>query len=211
MKLVKVAVLASDPITKAGAASLLGTRAELQVLPEDSAAQADVVLVMEEHVTDRVLARVKELGRESEHLAGPDLVIVADHFRESDLMTAIECGIVAILPRRETGGAELVAAVLAAGDGTATLPPRLQGALLGQVQRMRRDVLEPNGLTLSGLAARECDVLRLVAEGFGTEEIAAKLCYSERTVKNVLYGLMTRCGLNNRAHAVAYALRAGAI
>jgi DNA-binding NarL/FixJ family response regulator len=211
VKLVKVAVLASDPITKAGAASLLGTRAELQVLPEDSAAQADVVLVMEEHVTDRVLARVKELGRESEHLAGPDLVIVADHFRESDLMTAIECGIVAILPRRETGGAELVAAVLAAGDGTATLPPRLQGALLGQVQRMRRDVLEPNGLTLSGLAARECDVLRLVAEGFGTEEIAAKLCYSERTVKNVLYGLMTRCGLNNRAHAVAYALRAGAI
>ena len=54
-------------------------------------------------------------------------------------------------------------------------------------------------------------MLRLVAEGFGTEEIAAKLCYSERTVKNVLYGLMTRCGLNNRAHAVAYALRAGAI
>ncbi|MET7989754.1 response regulator transcription factor [Amycolatopsis sp. NPDC005232] len=211
MKLVKVAVLASDPITKAGAASLLGTRAELQVLPEDSAAQADVVLVMEEHVTDRVLSRVKELGRESEQLAGPDLVIVADHFRESDLMTAIECGVVAILPRRETGGAELVSAVLAAGDGTASLPPRLQGALLGQVQRMRRDVLEPNGLTLSGLAARECDVLRLVAEGYGTEEIATKLCYSERTVKNVLYGLMTRCGLNNRAHAVAYALRAGAI
>ncbi|MDT8911454.1 response regulator transcription factor [Amycolatopsis sp. PS_44_ISF1] len=211
MKLVEVAVLASDPITKAGAVSLLGTRPELQVLSEDSAAQADVVLVMEEHVTDRVLARVKELGRESEHLAGPELVIVADHFRESDLMTAIECGIVAILPRRETGGTELVAAVLAAGDGTATLPPRLQGALLGQVQRMRRDVLEPNGLTLSGLAARECDVLRLVAEGYGTEEIASKLCYSERTVKNVLYGLMTRCGLNNRAHAVAYALRAGAI
>ncbi|GAA3571496.1 response regulator transcription factor [Amycolatopsis ultiminotia] len=211
MKLVKVAVLASDPITRAGAASLLGTRPELRVLSEDTAAEADVVLVMEEHVTDRVLSRVKELARQSDRMAGPDLVLVADHFRESDLMTAIECGVVAILPRRETGGAELVAAVLAAGDGTATLPPRLQGALLSQVQRMRRDVLEPNGLTLSGLASRECDVLRLVAEGYGTEEIASKLCYSERTVKNVLYGLMTRCGLNNRAHAVAYALRAGAI
>ncbi|MBB4688441.1 helix-turn-helix transcriptional regulator [Amycolatopsis jiangsuensis] len=211
MKLVKVAVLASDPITRAGAVSLLGTRPEFRVLSEDTAAEADVVLVMEEHVTDRVLSRVKDLARESDRVTGPDLVIVGDHFRESDLMTAIECGVVAILPRRETGGAELVAAVLAAGDGTATLPPRLQGALLSQVQRMRRDVLEPNGLTLSGLASRECDVLRLVAEGYGTEEIASKLCYSERTVKNVLYGLMTRCGLNNRAHAVAYALRAGAI
>jgi len=96
-------------------------------------------------------------------------------------------------------------------DGSSRRSPVASLWQCAQVQRMRKDVLEPNGLTLSGLAARECDVLRLVAEGFGTEEIAAKLCYSERTVKNVLYGLMTRCGLNNRAHAVAYALRAGAI
>jgi DNA-binding NarL/FixJ family response regulator len=200
VKPVEVAVVASDPITHAGAVTLLQAHADVRV----AEGPADVLLVMEEHVTDSVLA---EIRAES----APHVVLVVEQFRETDLMTAIECGVVAILPRRETGGAELVAAVIAAGDGTANLPPRLQGALLEQVHRMRRDVLEPNGLTLSGLAARECDVLRLVAEGFGTEEIAAKLCYSERTVKNVLYGLMTRRGLNNRAHAVAYALRAGAI
>ena len=200
MKPVEVAVLASDPITHAGAVSLLDAHPEVAIAD----GTADVLLVMEEHVTDSVLAAIRAE-------AAPHVVLVIEHFRESDLMAAVEYGVVAILPRRETGGAELVAAVLAAGDGTANLPPRLQGALLAQVQRMRRDVLEPNGLTLSGLAARECDVLRLVAEGLGTEEIAAKLCYSERTVKNVLYGLMTRRGLSNRAHAVAYALRAGAI
>ena len=54
-------------------------------------------------------------------------------------------------------------------------------------------------------------MLRLLSEGCDTREVARMLSYSERTVKNVLYGLMTRCGLNNRAHAVAYALRAGAI
>jgi DNA-binding NarL/FixJ family response regulator len=211
VKLVEIAVQASDPITRAGAISLLRTRSELHVLNEGEHARADVLLVMEEHITDEVLAAMRDVARQSERPSGPDAVIIVDHFRESDLMSAIECGVVAILPRHETGGTELISAVLAAGDGTASLPPRLQGALLAQVQRMRRDVLEPNGLTLSGLASRECDVLRLVAEGFGTEEIAVKLSYSERTVKNVLYGLMTRCGLNNRAHAVAYALRAGAI
>ncbi|MEC3980601.1 response regulator transcription factor [Amycolatopsis sp. H20-H5] len=211
MKPVEVTVQASDPITRSGAISLLHTRSDLHVLSEGEHARADVLLVMEEHITDEVLATMRDLVRQSDRLAGPDVVIIVDHFRESDLMAAIECGVVAILPRHETGGAELIATVLAAGDGTASLPPRLQGALLSQVQRMRRDVLEPNGLTLSGLASRECDVLRLVAEGLGTEEIAVKLSYSERTVKNVLYGLMTRCGLNNRAHAVAYALRAGAI
>jgi DNA-binding NarL/FixJ family response regulator len=197
---VAVAVLASDPITQAGAVSLLQAHPDIRLAD----GHADVLLVMEEHITEVALA---EIRTES----ATHVVLVVEHFRESDLMSLLECGVVAILPRRETGGAELIGAVLNAGDGTANLPPRLQGALLAQVQRMQRDVLEPNGLTLSGLAARECDVLRLVAEGFGTEEIATKLCYSERTVKNVLYGLMTRCGLSNRAHAVAYALRAGAI
>jgi DNA-binding NarL/FixJ family response regulator len=50
-------------------------------------------------------------------------------------------------------------------------------------------------------------VLRLVADGYETREIASKLSYSERTVKNVLHELTSRLQLRNRAHAVAYALR----
>jgi len=49
------------------------------------------------------------------------------------------------------------------------------------------------------------------ADGFDTNEIAGKLCYSERTVKNVIYGVTHRLKLRNRSHAVAYALRAGMI
>jgi DNA-binding CsgD family transcriptional regulator len=44
-----------------------------------------------------------------------------------------------------------------------------------------------------------------------TADIAAKLSYSERTVKNVLHGLMTRYQLKNRPHLVAYAIREGHI
>lgn len=62
---------------------------------------------------------------------------------------------------------------------------------------------------LSGFSHREIDVIKLVAEGLETREIAAKLCYSERTVKSVLQGMMLRLNLRNRAHAVAYAAREG--
>ncbi|WP_256069858.1 MULTISPECIES: LuxR C-terminal-related transcriptional regulator [unclassified Streptomyces] len=41
--------------------------------------------------------------------------------------------------------------------------------------------------------------------------MAIKLSYSERTVKYILYGLMKRFSLRNRAHAVSYAIRAGII
>jgi len=51
----------------------------------------------------------------------------------------------------------------------------------------------------------------LLAEGDSTEEIAVKLEYSERTVKNVLQLLMRQHRLNNRAHAVAFAWRTGVI
>ena len=76
---------------------------------------------------------------------------------------------------------------------------------------MHRTAAGRPGAPTSGLAPREVDVLRLVAEGLDTVEIAGKLSYSERTVKNVMHGLTTRLRLRNRAHAVAYALREGYI
>ena len=52
---------------------------------------------------------------------------------------------------------------------------------------------------------------RLVADGWDTSEIAKELSYSERTIKNVFYGITARLNLRNRPHAVAYALRKGMI
>jgi DNA-binding NarL/FixJ family response regulator len=54
-------------------------------------------------------------------------------------------------------------------------------------------------------------VLRLLAEGLDTAEIAGKLAYSERTVKNILHEMLTRLGLRNRMHAVPHGLRNGLI
>jgi DNA-binding CsgD family transcriptional regulator len=63
----------------------------------------------------------------------------------------------------------------------------------------------------SGPSDRELRVLRLLSEGCDTREIAHRLCYSERTVKNVIQDVTRRFGLRNRSHAVAFALRQGLI
>jgi DNA-binding NarL/FixJ family response regulator len=72
-------------------------------------------------------------------------------------------------------------------------------------------VLAPRGLKLSGLSTRETDVLRLMAQGMEIREIAEKLSYSERTIKNSVHDVLNRFDLRNRAHAVAFALREGLI
>ncbi len=61
----------------------------------------------------------------------------------------------------------------------------------------------------SELTPREEAVLRLVARGQTTAEVAAELSYSERSVKNVIHALTERLDLRNRCHLVAHAVREG--
>ncbi|MGN6564786.1 MAG: ATP-binding protein [Thermomicrobiales bacterium] len=59
----------------------------------------------------------------------------------------------------------------------------------------------------AGLSAREVEVLRLVAAGRSNREIAAALFLSERTVHAHLRHILAKTGSDNRAAAVAFALR----
>ena len=207
MEHVRVALQAIDPLSHAGLAALLRFRNDVQVLRAAQRADADVLVAAAEKLTPDVVAQLRRAAAE----VRVPIVLVVQEVAEAELMTAVECGVVAILPRAAVTAERLAHSVRAAAAGGAVMPPKLVGELLKQVDRMQRDVLAPNGLTGSGLTAREIDVLRLMADGFDTNEIAGKLCYSERTVKNVIYGVTHRLKLRNRSHAVAYALRAGMI
>ena len=61
------------------------------------------------------------------------------------------------------------------------------------------------------MTEREHDVLALIAQGEPTREVALRLCYSERTVKNVLHDATVKLGARTRSHAVAQAVRNGLI
>jgi DNA-binding NarL/FixJ family response regulator len=130
---------------------------------------------------------------------------------DKDVVIAVEAGVVGMVRRCDATPERLVAVILAAADGEGSLPPDLLGRLLDQVGSLQRQVLQPRGITFTGLATREIEVLRLIADGCDTSEIANRLAYSERTVKNVLHDVTTRLQLRNRSHAVAYALRQGLI
>ena len=54
-------------------------------------------------------------------------------------------------------------------------------------------------------------MLRLLAEGASTRDIAERMNYSERTVKNIVHGLLVKLRGRTRAQAVAVAARRGVI
>lgn len=198
-------VAAPDPLSREGAASLLRHRPEIE-MREDSG-PGTVALLVEDALDEDALTRVRRLVRGE----GTRAVLVTATLRENELLDVIGCGVGAIVWRREATAHRLVQAVLAAARGEGDLPADLLGRLISQVGTLHRGTAGRSGVPSLGLAPREVDVLRLIAEGLDTGEIAGKLSYSERTVKNVMHGLTTRLHLRNRAHAVAYALREGYI
>jgi DNA-binding NarL/FixJ family response regulator len=204
MERISVCVHASDPVSYAGVMGQLRPRPEVLVLdPDDDVRVAVVVADSVDEGTIQVLRRLQH--------ARCSAVVVVASIDDSGLAAAVEAGVAGLVRRSEATPERLAHAVCAAARGEGTVPPDLLGRLLAQVGRIQRQVLNPRGLALNGLSQREIDILRYVAEGLDTMEIAAKLAYSERTVKNVLHDITSRLQLRNRAHAVAYALKQGLI
>jgi DNA-binding NarL/FixJ family response regulator len=198
---------AGDPICRAGVASQLRPRPEVLVLGELERDTAEVGVVVTDTISDDAMRALRAMRCAGIHR----LIVVAGHIDDADLVTLIELGVAGVVRRAEATADRLVAVIRSAAAGEGSVPPDLLGRLLAQVGKLQQQVLGPRGLTFSGLSDREVKVLKLVAEGLDTSEIAGCLSYSERTIKNVLHEVTTRLQLRNRSHAVAYALRNGLI
>ncbi|MFF2958098.1 response regulator transcription factor [Streptomyces sp. NPDC057963] len=208
MERTTVALRAQDPISRAGVASQLRARPEISVTEwGEGDASPQIVIVVVDAVDEEVLTMLRHIQRTSTSRT----VLVTTDIDEQKLVSAAECGVAGVVRRSESTPEHLVQVIGTVARGEGHLPSDLLGRLLEEVGRLQGQVLGPRGLHFTGLAAREVDVLRLVAEGYDTADIATKLAYSERTIKNVLHSVMTRLQLRNRSHAVAYAMRQGLI
>lgn len=194
-----------DPISQAGVISQLRMRPEIRVV--DSIDQCVVAVLIADQVDEATTRELRSLRKDNH----PRLMLVATSVDDAALVAAAEAGVAGLLRRCDASADNLVRTITKVASGEGEVPPDLLGHLLEQVGRLQRQVLAPRGLTFAGLTPRETQVLRLVADGHDTSEIALAMCYSERTVKNVLHDLTTRLQLRNRTHAVAYAVREGLI
>jgi DNA-binding NarL/FixJ family response regulator len=204
---IPVWVKALDPLSQFGLVHTLRQRPEISLI-DDADLSAEVVALV---AVDSLDAGAIQVLRAATQRGCRRTVLIGSTIDDEALMTAVELGVSGVLRRTEATGDRIVHLVQAAAVGDGSLPPDLLGRLLGQVSRMQRHVLAPRGLSHTGLSDRETQVLRLVADGKDTQEIARELSYSERTVKNVLHDVTSRLQLRNRSHAVAYALREGLI
>jgi DNA-binding NarL/FixJ family response regulator len=204
---INVAVRATDPLSRAGLAGIFRSRPEFAVLPPAELSNAAVYVISADKVTTPVIAML----RRSAAISGAPAVLIIVDIDDSELLSAVENGVVAVLPRSALTIRRLAHTVSTVASSRGVVPPHLVGKAFKRLEQAQYDELNADRSGHSALTSRETDVLRLMADGMDTAQVAAQLRCSQRTVKNVIHRLMQRFNARNRSHAVAHALRRGMI
>lgn len=130
------------------------------------------------------------------------MVTVSDD--SDDLFEAMKRGADGYL-LKNMSEAELGRTLEAVAEGRPALSPAIAARIIDDFARAVRTP-DP---TEAELTPREADVLRLVASGATSREMAEELAVSENTVNFHVKNILSKLHLRNRAQAAAYAVRAG--
>ena len=141
------------------------------------------------------------------HAAHPDLPIVVLTMHDEDALReeALRAGASAFLTK-DSAMQDVVATAIATAAGEA-LSAGLASSILSELTSPPpATAAEPSPLT-----RREEEILQLIADGYSTSEVAARLFISGKTVKNHLASVYDKLDARDRTQAVLSAVRIGII
>jgi two-component system, NarL family, response regulator DegU len=178
----------------------------IKVVAEASDGATAIRLALE-HKPDVVLMDVSMPGMDGveaarrlvEADARQRVVMLTMHIDRDVIDRAIRAGAVGYLTK-DSSISEVILAIQLAANGDRPMSPKLAEAMLVEVRR--EDAL---------ISAREEEVLQLVADGYGTNEIAERLYISQKTVKNHLASIYEKLNARDRTQAVLMAVKMGIV
>ena len=121
--------------------------------------------------------------------------------RAETLLEAVSAGASGYVTKR-VSGRELRNAVITVHGGGSVITPALARHLLREYSHVSRGEMSVRPL----LAAREQEVLRLLAAGHTDREIGVKLFISPRTVQNHLTRIRDETGMRRRSELARWAV-----
>jgi DNA-binding NarL/FixJ family response regulator len=134
-------------------------------------------------------------------------LMLSMHDNEQYFFSALKAGACGYV-LKSAADEDLVAACRAAARGEAFLYTGVASTLVRNfLDRMRRG----EGMPRAVLTGREEEVVKLIAEGHSSKEIAATLVISHKTVERHRANILAKLGMRDRTELTRYAIRAGLI
>jgi DNA-binding NarL/FixJ family response regulator len=206
----RLLVVATDPLTRAGLAALLADQDNLFVAGQVEASeglQADLDIYQPDVViwdlgweSEDGLALLEEIPTGDDNATTSFVVLVPD---EQAAASARLSGALGILFRNAAID-QLIAAINGVANGLVVGEPELLNRIVAPVLGQEQALEE-------ALTPRELEVLQLLAEGFSNKAISRQLNISNHTVKFHVNAIMGKLGAESRTAAVVQATRLGLI
>lgn len=214
MSRIRVLVVDDHTLLRDGISALLRLAPDMEVVGEagdgkEALAKVrelrpEVVLMdLEMPVMDGLEASRKICARH------PDVaVLVLSQYQDAEhVLEAVEAGVKGFV-NKSAASAELATAIRSVHSGDSYLSPAAARLLIGEV---RRSESRHSGDPYDLLTVREKEILKLIAQGKSTRQIAELLVISPKTVEGHRTRLMAKLGVHDRVELVKFALRKGII
>ena len=213
MAKIRVLIVDDHPVVRRGLHSILTNMHDLEVVGEaedavqalerTSALQPDVVLLdirMPGSTGLQIIPGLKSVHEEVK------ILVLTSHDSDEHLFGALSTGAHGFL-LKSIAHEELPKVIRRVYNGERQLSPRLVGRVLGEFETYAKEMTRHR----TGLSDSQIDILRLIADGYTNREIAAKLHWSEITVKRKVSDILNRLNVTTRAQAVSEAMKKGLI
>jgi DNA-binding NarL/FixJ family response regulator len=216
--MIRVLVADDQTLVRAGLRTLLESDDDLQVVGEAAdgaeavdlarSARPDVVLMdIRMPVLDGLEATRRIVA--DELLAGVRVLVLTTFDLDENVYEALRAGASGFLAK-DVDPAELRHAVRVVARGDALLSPGVTRRLIAEFAA-RPTNQPPAAHGLEVLTDREREVLALVGEGLGNDDIAARLYMSPATAKTHVSRIMTKLAVHDRAQLVVLAYETGLV
>jgi DNA-binding NarL/FixJ family response regulator len=208
----RVLIVDDHPVTRDGLRTAFNMADEIDVVGE-AASGEEAISVVDETKPDIVFMDVRMPGMNGIQATRqirerhPDTKVILFTIDESraSVAEAIQAGVSGYLLKDASVG-ELINAARQAMAGKAVIHPSLTQAFIEEVQLVDRATTAE-----APLSPREVEILQKIAYGSTTKEVADQLGISFHTVKTHLERIFEKLGANDRAQAVAIAIRQGLV
>jgi DNA-binding NarL/FixJ family response regulator len=154
------------------------------------------------------LSGLEATKRATSQFPNARILVVSMHADEAYVHQALAAGAAGYL-LKGADREELELALRSVGRGQIYISPAISRTVIAA---MGKDLhLEGVTSALDVLTLRQREVLRLVAEGHSTKQVAARLGLSAKTVEAHRGAIMQRLGIRDLAGLVRFAIRAGLV
>ena len=215
MRKIRVLVVDDHTIVRDGICALLALAPDIEVVGEagngrealDKVRQLapDVVLM---DIAMPVMDGLEATRRVRKEFPGTKVLVLTQYTEKEYIFPIIEAGAQGFLSKT-AASSELTSGIRAVHGGESFLSPVVAKAFVEDYQRGTPG--REKGDPYRQLTGREREVLKLVAEGYTTKEIADLLVVSTKTVEGHKTNLMAKLDIHNKTDLVKYAIRKGII